>query len=298
MLASLFFRRNFFIFFKILYACFAVATPEITPIENNYSKDIQDIIAKGKLIVAVLKIDNPPFFMSTPDGKLDGIDIELSEKIAKELGVTLEINRKAQTYDEVVNLVAIGKADLGVSKLSYTDERAKKVLYTKPYATFRKAMLVNRLAYAGIKRTRQANSLSELFSQLDSKIGVVKKSSYVDFARNIFPNASIHEVENWDPIGVDSLLEGKILALFRDEIETRKFLLARPDANLKLLSLIIKSQQDSIRMVVPRNRLHFLLWINGFLETNQIQYDADMILKKNEKYLQKLNELQGTINHK
>lgn len=298
MLASLFFRRKFFIFFKILYACFAVATSEIMPIENNYSKDIQDIIAKGKLIVAVLKIDNPPFFMSTPDGKLDGIDIELSEKIAKELGVTLEINRTAQTYDEVVNLVATGKADLGVSKLSYTDERAKKVLYTKPYATFRKAMLVNRLAYAGIKRTRQANSLSELFSQLDSKIGVVKKSSYVDFARNIFPNASIHEVENWDPIGIDSLLQGKILALFRDEIETRKFLLARPDANLKLLSLIIKSQQDSIRMVVPRNRLHFLLWINGFLETNQIQYDADMILKKNEKYLQKLNELQGTINHK
>lgn len=279
---------------KTLWAFNALAVSA----ESYYSKDIQYIINKGKLVVAILKVDNPPFFMTTPEGKLEGIDVELSEKIAKELGVSLEINRTANTFDEVVNLVASGAVDLAVSKLSYTDERAKKVLYTKPYATFRKAVLVNRLAYAAIKRQRKAESLIDLFSKSDSQIGVVKESSYVDFAKNVFPKASVLEVENWDPAGTNLLLNGKLLALFRDEIETRKFLLLKPDANLKLLSLIIKSLTDSIRMIVPRDRLHFLLWINGFLETNQIQYDATMILEKNEQYLQKLKDFQDTITHK
>lgn len=270
------------ILFYCLWASVSLANSKFLLPEKNYSQDIQDIVTRGKLVVAILKTDNPPFFMITPDGKLEGIDIELSERIAKELGVTLEVNRTANTYDEVVNLVASGKVDLGASKLSYTDERAKKVLYTTPYAVFRKAMLVNRLAYASIKRYRNVESLIDLFSKSDAKIGVVKKSSYVDFAKKLFPNASVDEIETWDQ-GLKLLQEGKLLALFRDEIETRKFLLSRPDANLKLLSLIIKSQEDSIRMVVPRERLHFLLWINGLLETNQIKYDANMILEKNEK---------------
>lgn len=270
------------IFFHLLQVSIISVNSDASPLEKNYSQDIQDIVTRGKLVVAILKTDNPPFFMTTPEGKLEGIDIELSEKIAKELGVTLEINRTAHTYDEVVNLVASGEVDLGVSKLSYTDERAKKVLYTKPYAVFRKAMLVNRLIYAGIKRQRNAESLKDLFSKPDAKMGVVKKSSYIDFAKNLFPQASIQETETWDQ-SLKLLQEGKLLAIFRDEIETRKFLLSRPDANLKLLSLIIKSQEDSIRMIIPRNRLHFLLWINGFLETNQIKYDANLILEKNEK---------------
>jgi len=297
MRAFLSYSKTFSLLFQILYTWVALANSDSSLTEKNYSKDIQDIVTNGKLVVAILKTDNPPFFMTTPEGKLDGIDIELSERIAKELGVTLEINRTAQTYDEVVNLVASGEVDLGVSKLSYTDERAKKVLYTKPYAVFRKAMLVNRLVYAGIKRHRNAETLKDLFSNLDAKIGVVKKSSYIDFAKNLFPNASINEIETWEH-GLKLLQEGKLLALFRDEIETQKFLFSRPDANLKLLSLIIKSQEDSIRMVVPRNRLHFLLWINGFLETNQIKYDSHMLLEKNEKYLHKLKELKRTIDYR
>lgn len=288
--------KVFAIIFQILFLHIALANPASPLLEKNYSKDIQGIVERGKLVVAILKIDNPPFFITTPQGKIEGIDIELSDRIAKELGVTLEINRTANTYDEVINLVASGKVDLGVSKLSYTDERAKKVLYTKPYAIFRKAMLVNRLLYAGIKKQHNVNTLIDLFSKHDSTIGVIKKSSYVDFAENLFPKASIIEIETWDQ-ALNLVLEGKILALFRDEFETRKFLLSRPDTNLKLLPLIIKSQEDSIRMAVPRNRLHFLLWINGFLETNQIKYDASMILEKNEIYLQKLNELKSTIDH-
>ncbi|MBN9343462.1 MAG: hypothetical protein BGO76_02830 [Caedibacter sp. 38-128] len=297
MRAFLSYSKTFSLLFQILYTWVALANSDSSLTEKNYSKDIQDIVTNGKLVVAILKTDNPPFFMTTPEGKLDGIDIELSERIAKELGVTLEINRTAQTYDEVVNLVASGEVDLGVSKLSYTDERAKKVLYTKPYAVFRKAMLVNRLVYAGIKRQRNAETLLDLFSKPDSKIGIVQKSSYIDFAKNLFPNASINEIETWEH-GLKLLQEGKLLALFRDEIETQKFLFSRPDANLKLLSLIIKSQEDSIRMVVPRNRLHFLLWINGFLETNQIKYDSHMLLEKNEKYLHKLKELKRTIDYR
>ena len=96
---------------------------------NSNFPDIQKVIDEKLLIVAMHKDDRSPFFFVNKEGKLAGIDVEIAEALAKSLGVDIKFIRTASSFDEVVNQVANGQAHIGISKLSYTSERAKKVIY-------------------------------------------------------------------------------------------------------------------------------------------------------------------------
>ncbi len=63
------------------------------------------IQAAGKLTVAVFFEDVVPFFYVGPDGKLVGVDPAIAEDIAAKLGVTLEYNRAATTFDGLIDEV-------------------------------------------------------------------------------------------------------------------------------------------------------------------------------------------------
>ena len=100
----------------------------------DYPPDIKRIIDRKKLIVAVVESNHPPFFtVSSKTGKMCGFDVELAEGIAAGLGVELEFNRDAKTFNELVDIVSRHEADIVISKLSLTLTRSKKVLYSNPY---------------------------------------------------------------------------------------------------------------------------------------------------------------------
>ena len=107
-----------------------VAKAELQPAANDngvvrmpdgrlVAPEIARIIARGELIVAVMSRDTVPFVYEV-NGKLMGVDIELAQQVSAELKVPIRFDRSVKTYDEVVELVAMGRADLGVSKLART----------------------------------------------------------------------------------------------------------------------------------------------------------------------------------
>src|SRR5690349_21980735 len=77
------------------------------------------IVNRGELVVAMLGVDQPPFF-ETRNGRLQGIDVDIANEMAAKLGVQVRFNRDAKTFDGVVSLLANGDADLAISKLSRT----------------------------------------------------------------------------------------------------------------------------------------------------------------------------------
>src|SRR5256712_11914280 len=105
--------------------------------------DIKASLDRGELIVAMTEGDQPPFYYVGPDGQLAGLDATLARDIASRLGVKVSFNRNPKSFNEVVELVAQGGADIAISKLSRTLVRAQMVRFTRPYVTFRHAMLLN-----------------------------------------------------------------------------------------------------------------------------------------------------------
>lgn len=75
----------------------------------------------------------PPFEYISEDNKPVGVDMQIAEEIAKELGVKLEI--KNVNFDTILASVNSGKGSMGIAGISVTPERAEEVDFSINYAT-------------------------------------------------------------------------------------------------------------------------------------------------------------------
>jgi ABC-type amino acid transport substrate-binding protein len=245
--------------------------------ETKAASDTQEIVSRGKIVVAMRSTDLPPFLMSSPDdGSPYGYDVDIAKGIAAELGVSLQIDRKAQTFNELVDLVDQGQADIAISKLSRTLNRAKRVVFTQPYLVLRKGLMINRLALA--QRRGEMNA-QDFVKSYDGGLGVLKGSSYAEFAKTMFPKAKLREYDNWQE-AVRDVDEGRLLGVFRDDLEIKRSMRGIPGASLKLLSVSFKDSEDPIAIAVGGDKLQLRYWLDQYLDERKLRLDAEKLLDK------------------
>ncbi|MBV8393179.1 MAG: transporter substrate-binding domain-containing protein [Alphaproteobacteria bacterium] len=92
---------------------------------------LDDIRKAGKVRIAI-DTAIPPFGMTDDKMQPTGSDVETARLLAKDLGVELEI--VTTTGPSRIPMLQTNKADLVVSTLSITPERAKVVDFSVPYA--------------------------------------------------------------------------------------------------------------------------------------------------------------------
>ena len=244
---------------------------------SQLAPDIQRIKNRGKLIVAIHSIDQPPFFFVNKNNELTGLDVKIAKGIAENLGVKLEFNREAKSFNDLVDIVDRGEADMAISKLSRTLSRAQIINFSTPYITFRQALLLNRLELA--KKAPTNDDIVPFVKDFTGKIGVIASSSYVNYAKKNFPRATVVEYPTWDDV-VSAVFSGEILAGYRDEMEIKKIIKGRNDASLKVKSVIIKDVTDPIAIAVSRKDTQLLVWVNLYLENLNLNLDAEKLLNE------------------
>jgi polar amino acid transport system substrate-binding protein len=236
--------------------------------------DIARIVNRGELIVAMLGVDSPPFFY-TRNGELVGLEVDLAKAIAKELKVTVRFDRSAQTFNEVVAVVARQEADLGVSKLSRTLARAQSISFTDPYLRLNHAFILNRVKFAELARDRPLPAVIRGFK---GSIGVIAKSSFADYAIKNFPNAEIREFPSWGDV-LKALEKGQIMAAYRDEFEIKRLLKTDPTVSLTLRTVTFKDLEDSLGIAVGIQDPTLLAFVNQFLAESTEKLTIDKVLK-------------------
>ena len=92
-------------------------------------KTLAQVKSAGKLVVATSP-DFPPF-ESLEDGEVVGIEVDILQYIAKELGVELEIVQ--MEFDAVLVGIQSAKYDCGMSGITVDASREKNMLFTIPY---------------------------------------------------------------------------------------------------------------------------------------------------------------------
>ncbi|NEQ44960.1 MAG: transporter substrate-binding domain-containing protein [Leptolyngbya sp. SIOISBB] len=243
--------------------------------------DIQRILDRGRLIVAVLGNDNAPFFVETENGQADGLDIQLAQALADQLGVDLELNRSPDTFNGVVETVYYRGADMAISKISRTMKRAVRVRFSHPYLQMRQGLLINRLLLA---QQTNSDNVIETIRGLTGDVGVIEGSSYVGFLKQKFPQATIVELASWEDI-VTAVSAGDLLAGYRDELEIKKVVKTKPDAALQLQTAVLTDTQDALAMVLPWESTHLLAFTNQYLDNLATEYTVDGILEEFADYL-------------
>jgi ABC-type amino acid transport substrate-binding protein len=217
--------------------------------------------------------DQKPFFYTDEQtGEFLGLDVELGYEIANRLGVKAVFNRDATSFDNVVMKVVNKDADIALSKLSRTMRRAELVRYTAPYIIFRQALLMNRLELAKVS---SEDNLPNYIKNFRGRLGVIKNSSYVNYAETNFPGARIEAYDSWD-MAVDALFKGEILAAYRDEGEILIVNTTRKDASILMKPVFISDKQDLIAMAVAADAPMLQEWLNLFLEDYLLQNGKEL----------------------
>ena len=114
---------------KTLLAGVAIALMSFVTVAQADTLD--DIKKAGKVRIAI-DTAIPPFGMTDDKMQPAGSDIETAQLLAKDLGVALEI--VTTTGPTRIPMLQTGKADLVVSTLSITPDRAKVIDFSIPYA--------------------------------------------------------------------------------------------------------------------------------------------------------------------
>lgn len=236
--------------------------------DTPFPPDIQRIKNRGKLIVAMYHMDRPPFFYTNDQNRLVGIEVEMARDIASWLGVDVQFERVAGSFDAVVDRVINGNADVAISKLSMTMHRTMRASFTKPYLFFHQALLINRLKLTALKSVKKNASNLELLASGKNRICVRGPSSWNEYAAVSFPEAEIVSMENIEDI-ISSVIKGENIAFLYDEFEITKYMNTNPDLNIELQVEIINDRVDPIGMAVSPNDKQLLSWLNTYLE-----YDA------------------------
>jgi arginine/ornithine transport system substrate-binding protein len=73
----------------------------------------------------------PPFSFVTPDGRLDGFDIDIAKAVVKAAGAKIVL--VAQDWDGIIPALLARKYDCIIASMSITEERKKKVAFTHKY---------------------------------------------------------------------------------------------------------------------------------------------------------------------
>lgn len=97
---------------------------------SQTARSLDAIKKSGKLKVAVFS-DKAPFGYVDKDGKYQGYDVVLAERLAKDLGVEPEYTSVDPAAR--VDVLSSNKVDVTLANFTVTDERARKVDFAKPY---------------------------------------------------------------------------------------------------------------------------------------------------------------------
>jgi len=249
------------------------ATPTPSAAASPLAPDISRIKQRGELVVAMLATDTPPFFFER-NGELVGLEVDLAKSIAKALNVEIRFNREAKSFNEVVDLVAQRRADLGISKLSRTLARAQIVHFSQPYLTFNHALVINRVAFA---RLASNKPVEDVIREFNGSLGVIARSSFLDFAKLNFPKANVTEYPNWKEV-LKAVNTGEVMAAYRDEFEIKRLLKETPSAALTLRTVTLKDLDDTLGIAVGINDTTLLSFVNQMLSQQREKLDIQKVL--------------------
>ena len=91
----------------------------------------EEIKARGSINIGML-VDFPPFGILDVQGKPDGYDADVAKLLAEDLGVTANI--VPVTGPNRIPYLISNQVDILVASLGITEERAKQVEFSQPYA--------------------------------------------------------------------------------------------------------------------------------------------------------------------
>ena len=235
--------------------------------------DLTRIYRDKPLRITMPRFASPPFFEASGADNA-GIDVALSQAIARMLEVDVTFDRQPGTFDEAVELIAAGDADLAICKLSRTVRRGRLIRYSRPYAVFNHGLIANRTRLA---RMAGSQPIEQVIRDFSGVLGVIGHSAFAEFAGTSFPKASIREFADWTSM-IDAVRAEEIDMAYRDDFEIKKLLVDDPSLTVVARSITLNDKTDTLAIGVRPDATHLASFVDLFLDLSQ----GGLVMKTDE----------------
>ena len=223
---------------------------------------LDDIKKAGKIRVAI-DIGIPLFSFADANMQPTGSDVEVASELAKDLGVKLEIVPIA-TSARIPTLQA-QRADVVISALSITEERAKVVDFSIPYS----AITIMIAAPKEIKVTGYADLAGK-------RVGVTRATTNDQLTTKEGKGAEILRYED-DATLITSVVTGQVEVFSSTPSNLGEINKRSPKKQFELKF----SQRDSgLGIAMNKGEPQLKAWINNWVNTNVSNGKLNTIYKK------------------
>ena len=130
-----------------------------------------------------MELAYPPFETKDDKDNPIGVSVEIAKAFGEYLGRPVEIVNTA--WDGLIPALQTGQVDMVISSMTITEERAKTIDFSDPYAWAYLALLVN---------TSSGIETAEDFNQAGRVLAARKGSSAVTFAEKNYPLVEIRQL--------------------------------------------------------------------------------------------------------
>lgn len=184
------------------------------PTEATEEKAEFTTVTEGKLTMAT-NAYFPPYEFYEGD-KIVGIDAEIAEAIANELGLELEI--KDMQFDSIITSVKEGGADFGLAGMTISEDRLKEVDFSISYASGVQSIIV--------KEGSAIKSVDDLYAEGAAyKVGVQLGTTGDIYSTDDFGDDLVTQYTNGNE-AVVALLGGDVDCVIIDNEPAKAFVAA------------------------------------------------------------------------
>lgn len=227
---------------------------------------VDKIKASGSLTMSTNAEFEP--FEYKDGGNYAGIDIEISQAIAKKLGVTLKINDVK--FDSLIPELQSNKANFVAAGMTVNEDRKKNVDFSNTYFKAAQAIIV-----------KKGSSITKPTDLAGKVVGVQQGTTGDTYCTDEDKknNVNVKSVQRFDK-GVDAisdLLNGKVDAVVIDDFPAQKFVSKNAD---KLVKLSDALTVEEYAIAVKKGDSEMLKVINDVLAEMKSNGDMDKLITK------------------
>jgi polar amino acid transport system substrate-binding protein len=235
-------------------------SPKVSPVLDR-------IQAKKELVVGTAA-SMPPLNMTTKDGQIIGLDVDLARMFAN--GMEVKLTLKPIQFNDLLPALEAGQVDMILSGMSITPMRNLKVAFVGPYFASGKSILTK------VDNVASMDDASKL-NNPDKVLVALKGSTSQMFVERLLPKAKLVLADDYDQ-AVAMVRDSKAQAMVADYPICMVTVYRFPDGGFATLKKPIS--YEPVGVGLPANDPLLVNWVTNALNTIVASGEMDALMKR------------------